>query len=213
VAGRVARFWGRDSVVIPPPVDVDFFAAVPRASHPEDFLLSVGRLISYKRHDFAIAVGEAAGIPVRIVGTGPLEEELRELAARATVPVEVITTNAAGTDRPTREEVRDQMARARALVFAAYEDFGIVPVEAAAVGLPVLGINRGGVRDSVVSGTTGILLDDETPAAFADALSATDALDPAVLRAHAQGFSVAEFHRRFRDWVLAEEAAHGGAAR
>lgn len=206
VQRRVRQYWNRDAVVIHPPVDVDFFGHAERRA-PEDFLLSVGRLIPYKRHDFAIAVGEASGTPIVIIGTGPEEERLRELARHASVPVTIITTDESGTGSPTREQIRDTMARARALIFAAYEDFGIVPVEAQAVGLPIVGIAHGGLLDSVIDGMTGVLVDSRDPNDFVAALPIADQLNTATIREHAQQFSTQAFRRKFRDWVMAEESA------
>lgn len=212
VQRRVQKYWNRDSVVIPPPVDVDFFSKETH-SEPGEFLLSVGRLIPYKRHDFAIKIGEAAGLPVKIIGTGPDEAKLRELADRATVPVSVITQNESGTGSPTREQIRSAMADARALVFVAYEDFGIVPVEAQAVGLPIIGIAQGGLLDSVIDGVTGVLLDSKDPHEFAAALPLIDQLDSSTIRTHAEAFSTSAFRKRFGDWVRDAEASRGAALR
>lgn len=203
---RVQQFWGREATVIPPPVDVDFFSQIAR--NPQGYLLSVGRLISYKRHDFAIRLGEASGSPVVIIGTGPLEAELRARARIATVPVSVVTTDVRGAGQPTREQIREAMAGARVLVFAGHEDFGIVPVEAQAAGLPVLGIDAGGLRDSVINGTTGVLIASDEPREFAEALPVLDTLSEQAIREHAQGFSAGVFRQRFREWVLEQEADH-----
>lgn len=206
VQRRVQKYWNRDSVVIPPPVDVDFFA---QATHSKsgDFLLSVGRLIPYKRHDFAIRIGEAARMPVTIIGTGPEEGKLRDLARRANVPVAVVTTNDSGSGSPTREQIRAAMAQARALVFVAYEDFGIVPVEAQAVGLPVIGIAQGGLLDSVIDGVTGVLLDSHDPREFAAVLPVVDRFDSSAIRTHATAFSADAFRARFGQWVHQKESA------
>ncbi len=196
---RIRRHWNADAVVIPPPVDTEFFAA-ERHSGRGGYLLSVGRLIPYKRHDMAISAGEQLGVPVRIIGTGPLAAELRRRAAAARVPVEVITTGPDG-GRPSREQIRSAMAEALALIFAAHEDFGIVPVEAQAVGLPVVGLGRGGIRDTVLPGRTGVLLDSLDPPRWAAAIEEAVGLDRDTIRAHAQTFSSRAFRAAIREWV------------
>lgn len=97
------------------------------------------------------------------------------------------------------EQVPRLFARARALVFPGVEDFGIVPVEAQAAGLPVVALGRGGVRDSVRDGVTGVLYDDDSPEGLAAALERLDGmrLDERALRDHARGFSLKVFQERF----------------
>ena len=125
-------------------------------------MLGLSRFITYKRLDFVIDVAQAAGVPARIVGGGALEDELRAKAARATVPVEIVT----GT---TDAEVAQLMADAAVLVYPAVEDFGLVPVEAISAGTPVLALDEAGTRETVVDGVTGYLLDGLDASAWADA--------------------------------------------
>ena len=196
VADRVRRWWGLDTVVVPPPVDTDFYspdATVPR----EDFVLLAGRLVPYKRPDLAIAAAEAAGIRIVVAGDGRHRARCEEVAGPHT---EIL--GAVGPDR-----LRDLYRRCRALVFPGIEDFGIVPVEAQACGTPVLAVGAGGVLDTVVAGRTGLLVDPGDDAAvttrLARALAELDGVvfDPAVVRTNAERFSIGEFHRRVRESV------------
>lgn len=190
---RIREVWDRDAVVIPPPVDVARFRELsPRSAQP--FLLGVSRFVDYKRLDHVIDVGEAAGLPVRIVGGGPLEAQLRRRAEDATVPVEVLT----GLDD---REVAQQMVDAAALVYPALEDFGIVPVEAMAAGTPVLALNAGGTAETVVDGVTGLLFPDLDAATWAAQLGRALAIDPATCRARAEQFSPEAFRASVSRWV------------
>ncbi len=196
VQSRVRRYWRRDATVIHPPVDVDFFAAALAADRdqPRDYLLGVGRWIPYKNFDAMIAIAAAAGLPLVIAGSGPQEARLRRLAA--TVPVRVTFEV-----RPTRERLRRLYWGARALLFPAHEDFGIVPVEAQACGTPVVGLRRGGLLETVVDGETGFLVDSLEPAGYVAAIRRLDQLLPGRLRPHADGFSADRFDARMTEWI------------
>ena len=132
VAERIKRIYGRDSVVVHPPVDVEFFSAAERTSG--DYYLFVGAPVAYKRLDLA----RAACAKMR-----------RELVV-------------AGGGIATDEELRGLYAGAKALLFPGLEDFGIVPVEAQAVGCPVIAYGAGGALETVVEGRTGMFFKEQT---------------------------------------------------
>ncbi|MER7165534.1 glycosyltransferase [Micromonospora sp. NPDC000207] len=196
VRDRIRRFWGRDARIVHPPVDVDYFAAAPPGQRRQDrkHLLGVGRWIPYKRFDLMIEIAAAARRPLVIAGSGPEEETLRRAASRAGVPVLF-------ERRPSRERLRELYWGAHALLFPTHEDFGIIPVEAMACGTPVVGLDRGGVRETVREGHTGFLVDSTEPGAYVDALRRVDGLDRAPLRAYAQRFSPEVFRSNVADWV------------
>ncbi len=204
VAERIAAFYGRESRVLAPPVDVDWFATgdlVPAADRRG--LVALSRWIGYKKLDLAIEAAEAAGLPITVAGSGPDADLLRRRATAATTEVVI-------EESPSDERVRELFATAQAVVFPAWEDFGLVPVEAQAAGAPVVAFAKGGARDSVVDGVTGALVSDQTVAAFAAAIRdvVAQGIDPAVCRANAVGFGRDRFIDEVRAWVrtAAEDA-------
>ncbi|MEV0725960.1 glycosyltransferase [Micromonospora purpureochromogenes] len=196
VQARIRHYWRRDAVVVNPPVDVPFFADAPPAdrAQPRDYLLGVGRWIPYKRFDLIIAIAEAAGLPVVIAGSGPEEVNLRRLAERVSVPVtfEVM---------PSKERLRQLYWGAKALLFPVHEDFGIIPVEAQACGTPVIGIDRGGLLETVVDGETGFLVGSTEARGFAALAARVGELRTDRIQANAARFSEAAFAATFSAWV------------
>jgi glycosyltransferase involved in cell wall biosynthesis len=189
VAGRIRRYYNRESIVIYPPVDTDFFQ--PDAVEPERFALVVSALVPYKRIDVAIEACRLANVPLKIVGDGPERGRLERAANGA----------AEFLGRLPDQDVRAMYRRAAMTLLPNEEDFGIVPLEAAACGRPVVALSRGGAVETVVPGVTGTLVDDLSPAAFADGIARTldGTFDPTAIRAHAQRFS----KQRFSDEMAA----------
>ncbi len=142
VAARIAKYYRREAVFIPPPVDTSHFYEAPQH---EDYFLIVSRLVPYKRIDLAVKAFTMLGLPLRIVGEGRDERRLRRLAGK----------NIRFLGHLSDDEMRSQMARCRALVFPGEEDFGITPVEAQASGRPVIAYGAGGALATVVEGSTG----------------------------------------------------------
>jgi glycosyltransferase involved in cell wall biosynthesis len=193
VRERIGRFYGRDSAVIHPPVDVDDFD--PGAEKEPGRFLWVHRLVGYKRPQL---VAEAfRGLPYRLtmVGVGPLEARLR-----ASLPPNVELLGWVG-----RDELARLYARASGFVHAGEEDFGISMVEALASGTPVIALDAGGARDIVRPGRDGILLERPELEALRDAVerAAAKDWDRGELAARAREFSRENFVRRLRDHVAA----------
>ncbi len=202
VARRVWKFYRRDAAVIYPPVDTAFYRPAP--GEPDEFYLYVGQLTRYKRVDIAIEAFNRLGKPLIVIGDGEERNALTRLAGP--------TIRFLG--RAEDAVLRDHYARCRALIFPGEEDFGIVPVEVMASGRPVLAFGRGGARETVVPGRTGILFDEQTPEALIAAIERFEkfaaAFDPATIAAHASNFSKDLFQRNFRKFVddaLASAAA------
>jgi glycosyltransferase involved in cell wall biosynthesis len=198
VADRVGRAWGRDAGIVHPPVDVDRFLDVPRA--PEDFLLFFGRVVPYKRADVAVEACRRTGRRLVVAGSGRGLDRVRALAGgdpKVTFLADV------GDDA-----VPDLFARARALLFPGVEDFGLVPVEALAAGLPVVAQDRGGVRDTIDDGRSGVLYADPSVEGLMSALERLDDLDVdrVWMRDRARGFAPARFRERFGEILLAAGA-------
>ena len=183
VAGRIRRYYNREATVVYPPVDTDFFH--PDGAARERFALVVSALVPYKRIDVAIAASARARVPLTIVGDGP-ERETLERAAGSTVRF---------LGRRTNDEIRDLYRRAAVTLLPGEEDFGIVPLEAQACGRPVVALGRGGALETVKDGETGVLVDDPSPDAFADAIAAAidRPFDAAAVRRHAERFGRVRF--------------------
>jgi len=194
VARRIAKTYRREATVIYPPVDVDRFdAKQPR----EDFYLVVSRMVPYKKVELVVEAFAALGLPLVVIGDGPGMKRCKALAAGKPA----ISFLGAAEDAV----VADHMARCRALVFAADEDFGITPVEAMASGAPVAALGYGGTGETVIHGTTGVHIKRQTASAIADAVKVLQErlgdFDPAAIRQHAEGFSMDRFAREITDYV------------
>lgn len=188
VAARIRRFYGREAHVVHAPVNVDHYLAIERTPPPpgeEPFYLVFGRVVPYKRVDLALAGGALAGRRVKVAGGGRALEAVRAHAG----------PNAELLGRVSDERRDALLASARALLFPGEEDFGIVPVEAQAAGLPVIAYGVGGARETVRDGVSGVLFDQQTPEAVADAIRRFESLtlDPAAPRENARGFGRARF--------------------
>lgn len=198
VARRIARYYGHEASVLPPPVDVDFFTPTPeereRSASGPDYAIMVSALNPYKRVDLAIAACEALGLELRIVGTGPDKKALRRLAG----------DRVRFLGRIEGAELRDLYRGARLFLQPGLEDFGIASVEALASGTPVVALGTGGVIDIVEDETHGVLYNARPGADEGASLRA--AIDKALqirfnylkLVHRAQSFS----HRRFASRLL-----------
>ncbi|MFJ3958951.1 glycosyltransferase [Arthrobacter sp. NPDC090010] len=208
VRERIAATWEREASVIYPPVAVervqqvadwrsevtDPEEVVALERLPQEFVLGVSRFIPYKRLDLVLATGAAAGLPVVIAGKGPEEEHLRMLASQSSVPVHFIIA-------PSDALLFSLYQMAKALVFPAVEDFGIVPVEAQAAGTPVVTGPIGGQLESLTQGVTGVV------AASTDVVDLAAALDDALRLAPFDGvlatsrFATTRFEDELRAFV------------
>jgi hypothetical protein len=193
VARRISKAYRRDATVIYPPVDVEFFAL---RESKDEYYLCASRLVPYKRTD--LVVQAFAGMPQRrllVVGDGPEGQRLRRMA----------TPNVEFLGHLPRNELREHLQRARALVFAAEEDFGILPGEAKACGTPVLAYGRGGALDTVrgpdLERPTGIFFGRQDARAIQEVVDTfertADLFLPEACRSNATRFSAARFREEF----------------
>lgn len=191
VASRIQRFYGRESTVIHPPVDVRRGFTTDMAG---DHYLAAGRLVGYKKTELLIEACQRLGRRLRIVGIGPDLGKLRRHAGE----------NVEFTGYLSNEALWKEYARCRALLFAAEEDFGIVPVEAQACGRPVIAFGKGGSRETVVAKRsdsggpcTGMFFAEQTVESVMGAILRFEAeqssFSPAAIRQHAQQFSTERF--------------------
>jgi glycosyltransferase involved in cell wall biosynthesis len=199
---RIRRFYGRDAIIIHPPVETHRFAP----GRPGDSLLVVSELVPHKRVQLVLEAARRARAPISIVGSGPDHAALSEAYPEARF-----------LGRARDEDLVELYASARAVVVASMEEFGITAVEAQAAGRPVIAAAAGGALETVLDGETGRLVRLDDLDALTRAIQDIDALafDPARAVENAARFSVAEFQRRLREHVermLAGRALPSGAA-
>ncbi|MEY8120855.1 glycosyltransferase [Falsihalocynthiibacter sp. BN13B15] len=203
VARRIRAYYNRDACVVHPPVDLEAYR-LPKADSPRETYLFVSQLVPYKRADLVIEAFRGQNRRLIVVGDGSQRSELeRDLPPNVTL-----------LGRVENDDLPHLYQTAKALIFPAEEDFGIVPVEAMACGTPVLAYGRGGARDSVVEGKTGLFFDRQDTSAINDVLDSFEAVestfDPVQIHAHASGFGAERFRREFSavvEQVLADHSS------
>jgi glycosyltransferase involved in cell wall biosynthesis len=200
VGDRIRDCYGRESIVIHPPVDTHFYcpADVPR----EDYYLALSAFAPYKRLDLAIEACNRLRRRLVVIGNG---QDAKRLHALAGPTVQFLGWQ-------SDEAIRDHLRRCRALLFPGEEDFGIVPVEAQACGAPVIAYGRGGILDTVIplgaaSVPTGVFFEEQTADALIGAMERLEAnteyVDPLALRKHAIVFGHARFEREIFGFLRA----------
>jgi len=189
VAGRISHSYRRDSTVIYPPVDVDKFALQHGGDRTR--YLAGGRMVQYKRLDRAIEVANRRGMPLVVFGDGP---ERTRLARMSGPTVEF-------TGSVSQAQLAELIRHSRAFLFPGVEDFGILPVEVQAGGVPVIALARGGALETVKSGETGLLYEDDSVEGLLDAVLRfeMEKFDPEACRKNAIRFS----RDRFEEEVAA----------
>ena len=212
IGKRIAKTYRRDADVVYPAVDIEGFAYVDRK---EDFYVTASRFVPYKRVD--IIVEAFAAMPDRtlvVIGDGPDNDKVRAKAG----------PNVSFLGYAPKAELRDHLQRAKAFVFAAEEDFGIVPVEAQACGTPVIAFGRGGALETVngldTTAPTGVFFDEQSAASIRLAVDAFESnsarILPVACRANAERFGAIRFRAEMaaiieREWrKFAGGAQQGG---
>jgi glycosyltransferase involved in cell wall biosynthesis len=192
VKRRIEQIYGREALVVHPPVEVENF---PLCEDKDDYYVVASRLVPYKRIDLVVeAFARMPGQRLVVVGDGPEMGRLRAVAGQ----------NVTFKGHVPRAELIETIRRARAFIFAAYEDFGIVMAEAQAAGTPVIAYERGGARDIVAPlgspNPTGILFPEQSAQAVAEAVelfeSRRSEIAPEDCHARAVGFSTERFRAR-----------------
>ncbi len=192
VAARIERTYRRHATVIYPPVDLPPFRPdVP----PEEWFVVVSRLVPHKRVDLAVRACTRYGIPLKVIGTGRSERELRALAGPT---VEFL-------GRLDDGEVHELMARCKGFILPGSEDFGMTAVEAQAAGRPVIAFGVGGALESVIPGETGLFFAERTAESLMTAIREFDTIawSPEKARSNAERFSKDRFQREIMEEVRA----------
>lgn len=201
IASRIWKYYGRESVVIHPPVEA---STAKVSDKPGDYYMAMGRMVGYKRFDLAVTACTKLGRRLRIIGGGPQEKALRRMAGPT---VEFLGQVSDG-------EVRENLAGCRALLFPGEEDFGIVPVEAQSFGRPVIAYASGGVLETVrgifpdeirVENPTGVFFREQSLSGLTKAMLEFEAMEhefcPQTIREHSLQFDSAIFKRRISEFV------------
>jgi len=190
VAKRIKTFYGRDSIVILPPIDVDRFQP---DTVQEDYYLVLSRLVPYKRIDLAVEACTRLNRKLLVVGDGPDRARLEKIAG----------PSISFLGRQTDEAVARYAARCRALLFPGEEDFGMTPLEVNAAGRPVIAFRAGGALETVIEGRTGLFFDEPEPESLMQAMTKFESCNwnAAELRAHAARFDRAVFANRLIDFL------------
>lgn len=193
IAGKIKRIYRRDADVIYPPVDVKKFSLV---TEKEDFYVTASRLVPYKRIDMIVdAFANMLDKKLVVIGSGPEKEKI---LSKATPNIDVIGYQ-------DFDALRDYMEKAKAFVFAAIEDFGIIVVEAMACGTPVIAGNYGGTAESVVDGITGILFKEQSIEAIEEAVKKFDVISHSInyqeIRNRSEIFSREAFESNIKNYV------------
>ena len=206
VARRIHKYYRRRSTIIHPPIDTSYGYL---AGGHDDYYLAVGRLVPYKRTDVLIGACQKLGRKLVIVGDGPEMQRLKRLAGK----------NVEFAGEVTDQQLRDIYARCRALLFAADEDFGMVPLEAQSYGRPVIAYGKGGSLETVVGADgsaapqrvnngeliTGIFFDEQSADSLANAIlafeSSEDLFIPEDIQSHARRFDTSVFVERLHNYI------------
>lgn len=150
IAEKIKRIYNRNSDVIYPPVDVDLF---PLWENKENYYLTASRLVPYKKVDMIVkAFREMPDKKLLVIGSGPEKEKIKS----------ILSSNIEFLGYQEFEKLKDYMQRAKAFIFAAEEDFGIIVVEAMACGTPVISLNKGGTSETVIDSKTGLHFKNQT---------------------------------------------------
>jgi glycosyltransferase involved in cell wall biosynthesis len=198
VARRILKRYGQRATIINPPVNTGLYTPNPGGKHGDYFLI-VSRLIPYKRINIAIEAFNRLGLPLKIVGKGRQEAELRALAK----------PNIEFVGRVADDELKKLYADCKAYIFPGQEDFGISPLEAQASGRPVIAYGAGGALETVVPSITGEFFTEQNAEALAEVVSHFDdkRYDPTLIRRHAEGFDVEVFKRKIAAFIAEKQAA------
>jgi glycosyltransferase involved in cell wall biosynthesis len=189
VQKRIKSIYGRDSKVIFPPVETQKFQPLESCGN---FYLIVSRLASYKRIDLAIQAFNHLGLPLKIIGLGPYQGELKGMARPH---IEFL-------GRLSDREVAHYYGACKALIFPGLEDFGLVPLEANAAGKPVIAFKGGGALDTIVEGVNGLFFTEPSVNSLVGAIQALENkrfyFQPPKIREHALKFDKEVFKDKFR---------------
>jgi len=188
VARRIHKLYQKEADVLYPPVDVDFFDL---EENKEEFYVTASRFVPYKKIDLIVeAFGEMPDKKLIVIGDGPDREKIK---GKAKKNVEILGYQ-------SNEVLRKYLQKAKGFVFAALEDFGILPVEAQACGTPVIAFGKGGALETVLENRSGIFFQEQTVKSIIEAINDFEnrGFDPKRIRKHAETFREEHFRIKFK---------------
>lgn len=208
-AGKIKRYWGKDSEILYPPVDTGYFEKKPGIDFKKwskekrfpfgrkNFFLVVASFVPYKKTELALESSRESGYPLVIAGSGPLEKSYKKKYGKF--------ANIHFIINPKREELKLLYHNAKALVYPQEEDFGIIPLEATASGTPVIAFGKGGALETVIEKKTGLFFNDQNPQSLRSALDDFNKLSKSksslfkkeIMVSHAKRFSDKIFQEKF----------------
>lgn len=192
IAGRIKKIYGRNSTVIYPPVDTDKFTL---GNKKEEYYLTASRLVPYKRIDIiAEAFSKMPDKHLIIIGEGPEDKKIK---AKSSSNVEFLGYQ-------PQEKLREYMQKAKAFVFAAEEDFGIMIIEVLSCGTPVIAFNKGGASETIIENETGILFKEQKPDSIIEAVNKfeqSNTFSPVKLNQYAKQFDRKVFEEKIKRFI------------
>lgn len=200
VASRISKFYGCKARVIYPPVETGFFQLVTKK---DEYYFTASRFVPYKKIDLIVeAFSAMPDKKLVVIGDGP---DWKKVKAKAGKNIELMGSQ-------PNKVLKEYMQKAKAFVFAAVEDFGILPVEAMACGTPVIAFGKGAITETVENGVTGLFFDEQTVPSIQQAVQQFEqqTFDPIACRARAELFSRQRFDREFYEYVTEKlhESSH-----
>jgi glycosyltransferase involved in cell wall biosynthesis len=192
VAKRIKKFYQREAHVIYPGVNLSYYEIKEKK---EDYYVAASRFISYKKMKLIVeAFSQMPDRKLVVIGDGPEWAQVKKIAAPH---VELLGYQPDSI-------LKDHLQRAKAFIFAAREDFGILPVEAMGCGTPVIAFGQGGVLETVVDGQTGLFFKEQTVSSLIDGVKRFERMewDPKKCRERAEVFSETRFNLEFKSFVL-----------
>ncbi|QVL57853.1 MAG: glycosyltransferase family 4 protein [Simkaniaceae bacterium] len=191
VARRIKKLYNQEASVIHPPVNLDYFEL---EENKENFYLTASRMVPYKKIDLIVeAFSLMPDKKLVVIGDGP---EMEKIKKKAKINVEILGFQ-------DDETLRSYLQKAKGFVFAALEDFGILPVEAQGCGTPVIAFGKGGALETVIENQTGLFFPEQTVVSLIDSIKTFEGktFDPKVIRSHAETFREEVFKEKFQAFV------------
>ncbi len=190
---QIQKYYGRDSTVVHPPVDVERFMSQIKDTQSRQGFVTAGRQTPYKRFDLAVEAATKAEKPLIVIGKGPQHRRLKKMAGR----------NITFLRKVEDEQLAERFGEAEAFIFPGIDDFGIVAVEAMAAGTPVIAYKAGGALDYVVPGKTGAFFNEQSSDSLAEVLKSFDVskFNHASISRQASNYSQDTFKAKFGKFI------------